>query len=89
MRGNICKCVVMKKVKSNPELVNIEFGQMDQYYLYRLFRFPLITAVAAHITHCSFPAVQLTWAALEVHYYHIIYESRPCGMQLEHEYQLS
>lgn len=46
-------------------------------------------AVVANITCCSFPAVPLTCAALAEHYYHIIYESWPCGMQLKHEYQLS
>lgn len=54
-----------------------------------LFCLPSVTAAVAHLTYCSFPAVQLTGAALEAHYYHIIYESWPCGMQLEHEYQLS
>ena len=38
---------------------------------------------------CSSHAIQLTSAALEIQYYHIIYEGWPSGMQLKQEYQLS
>lgn len=56
---------------------------------YLMFCLLLVTTASAHITRFSFPAVQLTSTALEAHYYHIIYESWPCGMYLKHEYQWS